>query len=166
LAQQQQEIEERLASSKTVVALRRDELGYNAERMDLSKARYLRLTVMSLRPGHERDFVEARKILASLPGTDRSGAMSAVYEVNSGMQQPTFLVVESLRSLADADKKLDTDRNLQRNLSETERSRLEQIAREGYASVENNLYTIHPEMSHVPKEFASGDPGFWKPTAK
>jgi len=166
LAQQQQEIEERLASSKTVVAVRRDELGYNAERMDLSKARYLRLTVVSLRPGHERDFLEARKILASLPGTDRSGAMSAVYEVNSGMQQPTFLVVESLRSLADADKKLDTDRNLPRNLSETERSRLEQIAREGYASVENNLYTIHPEMSHVPKEFASGDPGFWKPTTK
>jgi len=166
LAEQQQQIENRLASSKTVVAVRRDELGYNANRMDLSKARYLRISIVSLRPGHERDFAEARKILASLPGSGRSDVISAVYEVNSGMPQPTFLLVESLRSLADADAKLDTDRHAQQDLAETERRRLEQIAREGYASVESNLYAVHPEMSHVSKEFASGDPGFWRPTAK
>jgi hypothetical protein len=82
------------------------------------------------------------------------------------MPQPTFLLVESLRSLADADNKIDTDRHVQQNLSETERSRLEQIAREAYASVESNLYAVHPEMSHVSNEFASGDPGFWRPTTK
>jgi hypothetical protein len=166
LAQQQQQIESQLASSKTVVAVRRDELGYNAERMDLAKARYLRISVVNLRAGHERDFAEAQKILASLPGADRAGAMSAVYEVNSGMPQPTFLVVESLRSLADADNKLDTDRHAQQNLQETGRGRLEEIAREAYASVESNLYAVHPEMSHVSKEFASGDPGFWRSTTK
>jgi hypothetical protein len=166
LAEQQQQIEERLSSSKTVVAVRRDELGYNPERMDLSKARYLRISVVSLRTGHERDFAEAWKILASPPGVDRASVMSAVYEVNSGMPQPTFLVVESLRSLADADRRLDTDRHAQQNLSETERSRVEQIGREAYVSVESNLYAVHPEMSHVSKEFASGDPAFWKPTPK
>jgi len=167
LAEQQQQIEERLSSSKTVVAVRRDELGYHPERMDLSKARYLRISVVSLRTGHERDFAEARKILASPPGVDRSSVLAAVvYEVDSGMPQPTFLAVESLRSLADADRKLDTDRHAQQNLPETERSRLEQIAREAYASVESNLYAVHPEMSHVSKEFASGDLAFWKPTPR
>jgi hypothetical protein len=43
--------------------------------------------------------------------------------------------------------------------------RMQQIAREAYHSTESNLYAISPEMSHVFKEFADGDPGFWSPRA-
>jgi len=166
LAQQQQQIEERLASSKTVVAVRRDDMSYGAERMDLSKARYLRISVVSLRPGHERDFAEAQALRNLASTRERAEGAWVVYEVNSGVAQPAFLIVQALRALADADKELDTVRKLQQSLAETERSRLEQVAREAYASIESNLYVIHPEMSHVPNEFASGDPNFWKPVAK
>jgi hypothetical protein len=41
--------------------------------------------------------------------------------------------------------------------------RMQQIAREAYASTESNLYSIQPEKSHVTKEFAAGDPEFWAP---
>ncbi len=166
LAQQQQQIEERLASSKTVVAARRDELSLAPERIDLTKARYLRITMVSLRPGHERDFGEAQNIRSAAARRDRSEPACVVYEINSGAPKPTFLVVESLRSLADADKELDRERSLQQNLAEADRARLEQIGREAYLSVESNLYAMHPDMSHVPKEFAAGDPAFWNPNTK
>jgi hypothetical protein len=166
LAEQQQQIEERLASSKTVVAVRRDDLGLGAERIDLTKARYMRITTVSLRPGHERDFVEAQGIRNAAFEHDRSEPAWVVYEVNSGTTQPTFLIVEGLRSLADADKELERARNLQQSPAEPGRKRLEQIIQEGYVSVESNLYAMHPDMSHVPKEFIAGDPAFWNPTGK
>jgi len=39
--------------------------------------------------------------------------------------------------------------------------RMHQIARDAYESSESNLYAISPTTSHVPKEFADGDPDFW-----
>jgi hypothetical protein len=41
--------------------------------------------------------------------------------------------------------------------------RMQQIARDAYASTESNLYAISPETSHVPKEIVDGDPDFWLP---
>jgi len=166
LAQLQQQIEERLASSKTVVAVRRDELGLGTDRVDLTKARYLRITVVSLRPGHERDFAAAQNILTLALSRSHAEAAWVVYEVNSGMTQPTFLVVEALRSLRDIDKELDMAHTIQQTLAETEQRHLDQIAQEAYMSVERNLYAFHPDMSHVAKEFASGDPAFWTPDKK
>lgn len=152
LADLQQDIEARVSSSKTVIAVRRDDLGTAGNRIDLSKSRYLRITLVSVRPGYENDFIEADKIRTrSFPD-----AAQVVYEVDSGTALPTFLVIETLRSLADADKQPDKI-----PANEKDRKQLEQIARDAYASVESNLYAIHPEMSHVSRAFAAADPEFW-----
>ncbi len=150
LAQLQDQIEERLASSKIVFAVRRDDLG--GSRVDLSKARYLRINVVSVRPGHESDFAEADKIISRVHADEAR----VVYAVDSGMTLPTFLVIEALRSLGDADKKPEAT-----GMAEKDRKQLEQIARDAYTSVESNLYAIHPEMSHVSRGFAAEDPEFW-----
>lgn len=161
LGLQQQQIEERLASSKTVVAARRDELGFGVERIDLTKARYLRITVVKLRPGRERDFAEAENNRRSALGRAHADLAWAVYEVHAGLELPTFLIVEPLRSLQAVDKGIEIRRKAEQDLQEAESKRLDEITREAYVSVESNLYTIHPEMSHVSKEFAAGDPGYW-----
>jgi hypothetical protein len=152
LAQLQEEIEERLASSKIVFAVRRDDLGGGGSRIDLSRARYLRINVVSVRPGHESDFSEADKIISRV----HADAARAVYAVDSGATLPTFLVIEALRSLGDADKKPEAT-----GMAERDRKQLEQIARDAYTSVESNLYAIHPEMSHVSRGLAAEDPEFW-----
>jgi hypothetical protein len=161
LAQQQQQIEERLASSRTVVALRRDELSFGLERLDLTKARYLRITVVSLRPGRERDFAEVENSRHAATTRADGDSAGAVYEVNAGLEQPTFLMVEPLRSLQDVDKGIEIQRRAQLGVDEGDRKRLDNIAREAYLSVESNLFVIHPEMSHVSREFAAGDAGYW-----
>jgi hypothetical protein len=152
LAQLQQEIEQRLASSKTVFAVRRDDLGAGVNRIDWSKARYLRINVVSVRPGHEDDFAEADRIRSR----GQADAAWAVYEVDSGTSVPTFLVIEALGSLADKDKQSKA-----KALGEKEGKELEQLVRDAYRSVESNMYGLHPEMSHVSKKFAAGDPEFW-----
>ena len=67
-----------------------------------------------------------------------------------------------MKSLAQNDDLL----NLRERVREAEgdaAERMQQIAREAYASTESNLYAISPEKSHVSKEFAAGDPQFWAP---
>jgi len=155
LVQLQNEIEARLASSKTIIARRRDDLGKSADSLDFSKARYWRITVVSVRPGHETDFVEADKLRTSVVGAEMG---EVVYEVDSGTTLPTFVVIEPLHSLGDADKKTEG-----KHPAEKGRRDSEQIAREAFSTVESNLWAIHPEMSHVSRGFASGDPEFWTP---
>jgi hypothetical protein len=161
LAQQQQQIEERLAGSRTVVATRSDELGFGAEKIDLAKARYLRITVVRLQPGRQRDFAEADHIRRNSLSNAHAESAWAVYEVEAGLPSPTFLMIETVRSLQDLDKAIGIQRKAESSFQDVERKRMDEITRDAYVSVESNLYAIHPDMSHVPKEFAAGDPTYW-----
>jgi hypothetical protein len=161
LAQKQQQVEELLTSSSTVVALRLDTLGYHADTLDLAKARFLQIEIIKLHPGHERDFADAQTTLRAALEKSHSDIARVVYQVDHGMPAPTFLIVEVLRSLKELDDRIAARTSLERTETEVERVHLEQIARDAYESRQSNLYGIHPEMSHVSKEFAMQDPQFW-----
>jgi hypothetical protein len=154
LAQLQNGIEELIASSKTVFARRREDLGNLVDRMDLSKAHYWRITVVNMRPGRDNDFVEADKARVRA----QRDTPWVVYEVDSGTTLPTFLVIETLRSFADADRKPESTSAANKGQKDRD-----QVVKDAYLSVESNLYGVHPEMSHVSKPFAAGEPEFWSP---
>ena len=151
-----------LQSQRTIVALRRDDLSYRANRIDLSRARFLRVLEVRLHPGREGEFSEAfQKLRAAYEKID-SDLPWVVYQVNVGMPSPTFFAFVPMRTLAQNDDLL----NIREKLHEAEgeaAERMQQIAREAYAQTESNLYAISPEKSHVSKEFAAGDPEFWTP---
>jgi len=153
LVQLQNEIEDRIESSKTVFARLREDLG-RVDRVDLTKAHYWRITTVNVRPGRESDFAEADKAR----GRIHPEAAWFVYEVDSGTAVPTFLVIETMASLTDVDK------NETSGSKEAKKER-EQIMRDAYVSAESDLYVVHPEMSHVSHSFAAGEPEFWTPAA-
>src|ERR1700741_3351391 len=62
LARMQDGIDALLLNQRTSIAVRRDALGYLAEAIDLSEARYMRVHEIHLFPGHENDAAEAFKI--------------------------------------------------------------------------------------------------------
>ena len=163
LAKAQEQIVGALQSQRTIIAVRRDDLSYRANRIDLSKARFLRVLEVRLHPGHEGEFAEAfQKLSAAYEKTD-SDLWWVVYQVNVGTPSPAFFAFVPMRTLAQNDELL----NIRKKLREAEgeaAERMQQIAREAYAQTESNLYAISPEKSHVSKEFAAGDPEFW--TAK
>jgi hypothetical protein len=161
LAQKQQSVDELLTSSSTVVALRRDDLGYRTETLDLAKARFLQIETVRVRPGHKRDFADAQTTLRSALEKSHSDIARVVYQVDHGIPAPTFLIVEVLHSLKELDDRITARASLERTVTEVERVHLEQIARDAYESRQSNLYGIHPEMSHVSKDFAMQDPQFW-----
>lgn len=162
LARLQEELNALVASQRTIIAVRRDDVGYRANTIDLSKARFMRVLEVHLFPGHENDFVEAFRTLSAAYERINSDMPWVVYQVNVGGTNPTFLIFLPMRSLSQNDDLLSRRVDLLNAEGEDNEERLRQIAREAYASTESNLYAISPQMSHVAKEFADQDPEFWR----
>jgi hypothetical protein len=165
LARLQEEIRKLETSERTTIAVRRSDLSYRASFIDLSKARYMRVLEIRLLPGHEEEFVEAFKTLRAAYEKIKADTPWVVYQVNVGMPSPTFFAFVPMSALRQNDDLLAWRGPLRDAEGEAGADRMQQIAREAYRSTESNLYAISPEMSHVFKEFADGDPGFWSPRA-
>lgn len=162
LARLQAQINGALTSQRTLIAVRREDLSYRANRIDLSKARFMRILEVRLHPGRENDFAEAFQKLSAAYEKTESDLPWVVYQVNLGMPSPSFLVFVPMKAIRQNDDLLNRRESLRAAEGEAA-ERMQQIAREGYASTESNLYAIQPDKSHVSKEFASGDPEFWAP---
>ena len=168
LARMQEELQALLVAERTIIAVRRDDLGYRPQSIDFSKARFMRVLEVRLNPGHESDFVEAFRTLSHAYETIKANTPWVVYQVNVGMPSPTFIVFLPMRALKQNDDLLDWRRSLREVEGDEAAQRSDQIAREAYLSTESNLYALSPETSHVSKELADGDPEFWsgkKPAA-
>ncbi len=163
LARMQEQVRALISSERTIIAVRRDDLGYRPQSIDFSKAHFLRVLEVRVIPGHESDFAEAFRILAGAYEKIRADTPWVVYQVNAGMPSPAFLVIVPMRTLKQNDDLLDWRRSVREVEGEEVAHRTEQIARDAYAFSETNLYAISPEMSHVSQEFAEGDPSFWSP---
>jgi hypothetical protein len=172
LARLQDESDSLLANEQRMVAARREDLGYRSETIDLAKARFLRITEVHLFPGHEPDLVEALKTLADGSSEVNVATPWAVYQVEFGAPTPTFFVFMPMNALNQnddppapkANEQYDqSDQGEQTEQGQQSAGRLEELVPDSYSSAETNLYAIRPEMSHVSKEFAAGDPLFWRP---
>jgi len=163
LANLQEQIRALETSESTIIAVRRDDLGFRVNRIDLSKARFMRLLEVRLRPGHESDFVEAFKLLSAAYEKIDTDMPWVVYQTNVGMPSPSFLVFVPMRALKENDKYLARAPKLREAEGDVGFDRMQQIARDAYASTESNLYAISPGTSHVSKEFVDSDPDFWSP---
>jgi len=163
LASLQQQIRALETSESTIVAIRRDDLGYRVNRIDLSKTRFIRVLEVRLRPGHESDFVESFKLLSAAYEKINADMPWVVYQANVGMSSPSFLVFVPMRALKENDAYLARAPKLREAEGDAGFDRMQQIARDAYVSTESNLYAVSPETSHVFKEFSDGDPDFWSP---
>jgi len=142
LAQSQQQIDDLVSSARTISAILRDDLSLKSSLLNLGTARYLRIRIVQVRPEHERDFVNT--IAANRP--QNPAAAVAVYQVNAGLPDLTFIFIEPMRSMRDIDQSLAAPALAPLALT---------------TSSEVDLFAIHPEMSHVGKDFSAADPHFW-----
>jgi len=162
LGRLQAQITAALTSQRTVVALRRDDLSYRANRIDLSKARYMRVLEVRLHPGRENEFAEAFQKLTAAYEKIESELPWVVYQVNLGAPSPTFLAFVPMKAVGQNDYLLQARERLHAAEGDAA-ERMQQIAREAYASTKSNLYAINPGKSRVSRGFAAGDPDFWTP---
>lgn len=167
LARLQNQVRALETSERTIIAVQRPDLSYQAGSIDLSKAHFMRVLEVRVRPGHEDQFATAFKALRAAYAKISADLPWVVYQVNLGSPSPAFLAFVPMHDLKQNDDLLAWRPLLHEAEGETEAGEMQQIASDAYLSTESNLYAISPATSHVSKEFAAGDPDFWspKPTA-
>jgi hypothetical protein len=149
------------ASSRQLIAEYREDLSYNAP-VNLPQMRYFEVTTTRVRPGHERAFEEARKIVKAAHEKAKVDEHFAIYEVGTGTVAQTYLTLIPFKSLAEWDVETHAKPYLDA-LGEGNRQKIDKMRADGVISIDSTLYAINPMMSYAPPEYAAADPGFWGP---
>ncbi|MGA8142454.1 MAG: hypothetical protein WB987_01020 [Candidatus Acidiferrales bacterium] len=160
---QNQLLEENVSSVTNLIAERVDALGSCSGTIDFAKMRLLHVTIFNIRPGHEAEFAEAAKSVASWYENVPGSPAWVIYAVVAGAPTPSYIMLTAFTSLKDEDAAAARRAPAMAVAGAAAQQRLEEIARSAYASIESNIYFVNPQLSHMPKDFTALDPDYWMP---
>jgi hypothetical protein len=164
LAQMQDRLlQENISNATSVLGVRRDDMGYRANTIDLSKMRALRLSTVFAHPGYERAFMETEWSMSEASEKVHAQAAWAVYEVVGGLPEPAFVIVTPMQSLREVDDIFKTSQALRQSEGGALQQHLQELARVAFGTSDTRLFSVGQKMSHVSKKFAAGDADFWAP---
>jgi len=149
LATLQQKLQEFVTATRTVMAFRRDDLSYRLNKIDLAKARYVRVSIYQLRPGYEDEFSDAFRARARTHEANDSETPWMVYQVHSGLTLPAFLEFQPMDSLGEIDDALDRERKGRHVSGEKRPSPAQKWMKDTEVSVEIQIYNVSLAMSYL-----------------
>ncbi len=151
LATLQQKLQEFVTATRTIMAFRRDDLSYHLNKVDLAKARYVRVSVFQLRPGYEDEFADAFRARARVHEANDIETPWMVYQVHSGLTLPAFLEFQPMDSLGEIDDALDREKRGRRASGEKRQSpaQNQKWMKDAEASIEIQIYNVSLAMSYL-----------------
>lgn len=160
---QDRQLAENTSSVTNFIAERVDDLSFPAASINFAKMRLLHLTVFNIRPGHEAEFAEAAKSIATAYEKVAGTPAWVMYAVHSGAPVPSYLMLTALNSLKDEDAAAARRAPAMEAAGAAVQQHLQEIARSAYDSIETNIYVVNPHLSHMPADFTAEDPAYWMP---
>jgi hypothetical protein len=154
----QQQLAELVASTRTVLAFRRDDLGYRLNKIDLAKANYVRVSIFQFRAGYEEEFAEAVRTRARMYETNDIDTPWMIYQVHSGYSLPTYIEFQPMNSLGEIDDALERNAKARRPGGASSLSAQKWI-READLSIDIQIYRVSQSMSHLSAADAAGNGG-------
>lgn len=153
------------AAQANLVAVFRPEYSYGIGNVDIAEARYMAMTTIRIKPGHEDEYWEAALKYAN-PARDKTPlktmASYAVYQVTAGAPGTTYIIFRPLKSLADLDTA--SARLVRPQMTEEGKKQTDMIADRAIIATTTLYYAFNPRISLVSAEFAARDkasPAFW-----
>ncbi|HEY6946569.1 MAG TPA: hypothetical protein VI431_15630 [Candidatus Acidoferrum sp.] len=143
----QQKLADLVSATRTVLAFRRDDLGYRLNKIDLAKATFVRVAIFQLRAGYEDEFADAVRNRARMYETNDIDTPWMIYQVHSGFSLPTYIEFQPMDSLNEIDDALDRSAKARR-AGERPLSTQKWI-RDADLSIDIQIYRISLSMSHL-----------------
>jgi hypothetical protein len=148
IAALQQKLADMVSASRTVLAFRRDDLGYRLNKIDLAKAHFVRVSILGFRPGYEDDFAEAIRARARMYETNDIDTPWMIYQVHSGLPLPTFIEFQPMNSLSEIDDALDRNKKGRRP-GDARQLPSQKWIKEADLSIDIQVYSVSQTMSHL-----------------
>jgi hypothetical protein len=152
-----------LSRSSSVFARYREDLSFRPG-VSIPQMHCFGVTVVRVRPGHNTDFEEARKIVKM--AHEKAGLKDnhSVYQVLSGYPAGTFLITAAYKTIADLESVPEIHGKAYEDaIGEDGQKKLRELASSGTIGAETLIFEVDPKMSFPSKETVAADPGFWAP---
>ena len=155
---------ELLNRTSTIIARYRPDLSYGAK-VAIPLMRYMQVDVVQVRPGHGGEFREAWQSIVASHAKAKMTEHWAVYAVESGMANGTFLFFYPFKSLDPLDgvAAMHSAAEYRDAVGESGRAKQTEMVKAGVASQQTLLFAFKPRMSLLAKDFIDQDPAFWRP---
>lgn len=135
-------------------------------RPDLSHMRFMEISVYHVRPGHDRDWEEAVKMVKAAYEKAVPEAHWGTFREMYGGDGGTYLVLIAHETLAQIDRGLLEDhKKFAGAMGEDGMKRLSELVAAGVESSQHQLFAFSPSMSYIYDEWIKSDPDYWKPKA-
>jgi hypothetical protein len=154
-----------LTGTRTIFARYRADLSHRPG-VNIPMMHAFAITIVRIRPGHNTDFEEARKIVKAAHEKVGLKDNHSVYQVVSGLPAGTFLIITPYKTLAEADNQPQLHgKEYQDAIGQDGDKKLRELTSSGTISAETMFFQVDPKMSYPSKEAIAADPDFWSPKA-
>jgi hypothetical protein len=150
-------------SSRSMLAVYRPDMSFGADKANLPKMRFFSIETIRVREGQGQEFTELAKMLIGAAAKSGDSQPVAAYQVVSGAPDGTYLLLEPTASLKSMDEGPQRQQALFQALGDAGVKRYAKAVTDTIANEESILFAVNPQMSYVPQEWITADPGFWTP---
>lgn len=154
-----------LSDQRTMVATFREDLSYRAPNVPpLATMRFFSITRTQVRPGHLNEFEEGRKMAKKAHEMAKLPDGYAIYQVNSGAAQGTFIQFAARKSMSELDgtAQIHGPAYLAALGGDLGQQKLNALANSGTISSEVNHFAFSPDLTIPATEWIAAD-SFWAP---
>jgi hypothetical protein len=131
---------------------------------DLSQMRFMEISIYHVRPGHEREWNEAVKMVKAAYEKGVPGSHWGVFNQVYGGEGGSYLVLTARKTLAEVDRGFQVEnKQFEAALGADGMKKLDELIAASVESSQHQLFAVNPHMSYVLDDWIKADPDFWKP---
>lgn len=131
---------------------------------DLSQMRFMEISIYHVRPGHEREWSEAVKMVKAAYEKGVPGSHWGVFNQVYGGEGGSYLVLTARKTLAEVDRGFAVEnKQFEAAIGADGMKKLDELIAASVESSLHQLFAFNPHMSYVVEDWIKADPDFWKP---
>jgi hypothetical protein len=131
---------------------------------DLSQMRFMEVSIYHVRPGHEREWSEAVKMVKAAYEKGVPGSHWGVFNQVYGGEGGSYLVLTARKTLAEVDRGFQVEnKQFEAAIGADGMKKLDELIAASVESSLHQLFAFNPHMSYAADEWIKADPDFWKP---